>query len=180
VPAARHTEVKDVLILRELGLDDEFAAEAAHERLAAEGFPFLLDRDRAGSFGEYLELLERQRTGRDPHPGRVRASFLGAEVDGEIVGRVSIRHELNEHLEREGGHIGFTVIPDHRRRGYASQILRRSLDLLAADGLATALLTCDDDNVASAATIERCGGELVGRVEVNGVLVRHYHVPTTS
>ena len=168
-----------MLVLRRLRAEDEAAVEAAHAQLAEQGFPFLLHRDCVASFGEYLELLERQRAGRDPHPRRVRASFLVAEVDGGIVGRVSIRHELNERLEREGGHIGFVVLPEHRRRGYATQILRRSLEILAAEGLVTVLVTCGEDNVASAATIERCGGELVGRVEFNGSLVRHYHVPTT-
>ena len=168
-----------MLLLRRLRAEDEAAVEGAHARLADEGFTFLLDRDRAGLFGEYLELLERQRAGRDPHPGRVRASFLVAEVDGEIVGRVSIRHELNERLEREGGHIGFGVIAEHRRRGYATQILRRALEMLAAQGLVTALVSCDEDNIASGATIKRCDGELVGHAEVVGSLVRHYRVPTT-
>jgi len=167
-----------VLVLRRLRTEDEAAAEAAHARSGGEGFTFLVDRDRVGSFGEYLELLEQQRGGRDPHPERVRASFFVAEVDGEIVGRVSMRHELNEHLEREGGHIGFVVLPEHRRRGYATQMLRRALEILAAEGLVAVLVTCDEGNIASGATIERCGGELTGRAELDGSLVRHYHVPT--
>lgn len=167
-----------MLTLRPLRLDDEAMVEAAHEQLATEGFTFLLDRDRAESFADYLDLLERQRAGRDPNPGRVPASFLVAEVAGTIVGRASVRHELNEHLQREGGHVGYGVVPAHRRRGYATQMLRRSLDILAAEGVATALVTCDEGNVASATTIERCGGVLVGRVEVDGKVVRHYHVST--
>lgn len=168
-----------MLSLRRFRIADEAAAEKAHVSLAVEGFTFLFDRERAGSWGEYLELLERQRAGRDPRPGRVRATFLAADVDSEIVGRVSIRHELNEYLEREGGHIGFCVIPERRRLGYATQMLRLSLEFLATEGLVIALVTCDDGNVASAATIERCGGRFVRGVEVDGERVRHYHVPTT-
>jgi predicted acetyltransferase len=166
------------LRLRPLRADDQDAAEAAHHQLATDGFTFLLDRDRAGSFAEYVRLLERQRTGADDHPARVRASFLVAEVEETIVGRVSIRHELNDHLGRVGGHVGFGVLPCHRRRGYAAQILRRSLDVLAADGVEIALVTCDEDNVGSATVIERCGGQLVERVTVDGEVIRHYHVPT--
>lgn len=167
-----------MLILRPLRPEDESETVAAEQQLAADGFNFLVGRDPETSFSDYLELLERHRAGLAFPVGRVRATFLVAEVDETIVGRVSIRHELNERLEREGGHVGFGVLPAHRRRGYATQILRRSLDILAAEGLAVALVTCNDDNVASAATIERCGGKLVGRVQFHGVLVRHYHVPT--
>lgn len=168
-----------MLVLRPMRSDDEEVVLDAHRELVSEGFNFLFDRHRADSFEDYLALLERQRTGGDRHAGRVPASFLVAEVDGQIVGRVSIRHELNEALEREGGHVGYAVLPAHRRRGYATQMLQRSLDVLGADGLETALVTCDDDNLASAAVIERCGGEYVGRVTVHGKLVRHYHVPTS-
>lgn len=99
-----------------------------------------------------------------------------AEVDGKTVARVSTRHELNEYLEREGGHIGFGVLREHRRRGYATEILRQALDILAHEGLTTALSTCDD-NIASAASIERCGGEPADRVDVDGTLIRRYLVP---
>ena len=39
--------------------------------------------------------------------GLVPATFLVADVDGVLVGRTSIRHELDEFLAREGGHIGY-------------------------------------------------------------------------
>ena len=169
-----------MLTLRLLRAEDEEAVRAANETLAAEGFTFLLDRDRTASFEDYLDLLVQQHEGRDPHPGRVRATFLVAEVHGEIVGRVSIRHELNEQLRREGGHVGYGVLPAHRRQGYATEMLRQALAILAAEGTSHALVTCDDDNVGSAVTIERCGGELVDRVVVDNVLVRHYVVPTSS
>ena len=59
--------------------------------------------------------------------GHVPSTFLVADVGGVIVGRTSIRHELNEFLAREGGHIGYGVLAEHRRRGYATEILRHSL-----------------------------------------------------
>ena len=79
-------------------------------------------------------------------------------VNGQIVGRASLRHRLNDYFEREGGHIGYCVLPTHRRQGYGTQILRRGLELLRAHGIDRVLVTCHDDNVASAALIERCGG----------------------
>ena len=167
-----------MLTLRRMRAEDEAEAEDAHRQLAAEGFPFLLDQERAGSFHEYLDLLDQQRTGEDPHPGRVRGTFLVAEVNGRIVGRVSIRHALNDYLQRVGGHIGFAVLPAHRRRGYATEILHQSLRILAEEGIDRALVTCDEENVASATIIEHLGGELTGRVDDDGVLIRQYLLAT--
>lgn len=169
----------DRLRLRALRAEDEAEATAAHAEFAAEGFRFLLDRDRAEAFTDYLALLERQRRGTDDHPARVRSTFLVAELGGDLVGRVSIRHELNEHLRREGGHVGYAVRPAHRRRGVATAILEQALDLVAADGVSEALVTCDHDNVGSRTIIERCGGRYVGRtVSTAGVEVLHFRVPT--
>jgi predicted acetyltransferase len=85
---------------------------------------------------------------------------LLAEVDHTVVGRTSVRHQLNDLLLAIGGHIGYAVLPGHRRRGYATEILRQSLLIAHTYDIARVLLTCDDDNVPSARTIERCGGVL--------------------
>jgi predicted acetyltransferase len=88
----------------------------------------------------------------------VPATFLVAQVGSEIVGRVSIRHELNAFLTDIGGHIGFGVRPAHRRRGYAGEILRQAPVIARAAGVHAALVTCHEDNVASARVIEAAGG----------------------
>jgi len=61
---------------------------------------------------------------------------------------------------QEGGHIGYGVLREHRRRGYATEILRQSLVVARAEGVDRVLVTCADDNVASVRVIERCGGVL--------------------
>ena len=96
----------------------------------------------------------------------VPSTFLVAEVDGTIVGRASIRHALSPALERDGGHIGYGVLPAYRRRGHATAILQQSLVVVRSLGVGDVLLTCDDRNVGSAAVIERCGGELDSVIEL--------------
>jgi predicted acetyltransferase len=149
------------LRLRPLRPDDEAAFTAAHRRMVAEdGFAFGLSFDLDAPWGEHLAKVEQQRRGDDLTPGLVPATFLVADVGGVIVGRTSIRHELNEHLLHEGGHIGYGVLREHRRQGYAGEILRQSLVVARAVGVDRVLVTCDDDNVGSATVIERHGGIL--------------------
>lgn len=168
------------LRLRALCADDEPAFLAAHEEMAAEGFTFGLGYEPPEPFADYLEALDKKRAGVSL-PGRwehwVPSAFLVADVGGVIVGRASIRFELNDFLAYEGGHIGYGVLAAHRRRGYASEILRQSLVIARQHGVERALVTCDDDNAASATVIERGGGVLDSIVDgAAGKQVRRYWI----
>lgn len=111
---------------------------------------------------EYLAVLAEREQGMNlPSPSHVPSTFLFAFVGDRIVGRVTIRHRLNEWLEREGGHVGYVVVPEFRRQGHATTILRLALPIAREKSGATRILvTCDDDNVGSARTIEKNGGQL--------------------
>lgn len=144
------------LILRRPAVADEPEFRRAHALLAEEGFVFGLGLD-GRSWQPYLDWLVSVEADRAPV---VPASFLLAEVDGVIIGRTSIRHRLDEQLAVEGGHIGYCVLPAHRRRGHATEILRQSLTVARLHGVTKALLTCDETNLASRKVIEHCGGAL--------------------
>jgi predicted acetyltransferase len=154
--------------LRPLTDDDEAPFLAAHRELLADGFTFALGYHDSMSWGRYRHRLAAASHGRDLEPGQVASTFLVADVGGTIVGRTSIRHELNAFLAHEGGHIGYGVVPAHRRRGYATEILRQSLDVARFLGVEQVLLTCDEANVGSATVIERCGGVLESVVTAAG------------
>lgn len=65
---------------------------------------------------------------------------------------------LNDFLLHYGGHIGYSVRPDERRRGYASWMLAQGLDYCRSMGLRKVLITCLDTNEASRRTILHAGG----------------------
>jgi predicted acetyltransferase len=87
--------------------------------------------------------------------------FLIRKADGKILGAINIRHRLNDHLQKRGGHIGYGVAPSERRKGYAGLMLKQALvicrDQLKIDRI---LITCDKDNIGSNKTIIKSGGIL--------------------
>ena len=155
------------LVLRLPELADEHEVLAAH-RATAPDYPSFLHYYREGMpFADYVALLRDQSVGVNlPSPVHVPTTFLFAFAGGRVVGRTSIRHRLNERLERMGGHIGYVVVPEFRRRGYATAILASSIEIARTRlGLGRILVTCDDDNVGSIRTIERNGGVLEDVIE---------------
>lgn len=164
--------------LRPYQANDEPAARAAHEVLLADEFHFLLGWDSSMSWPDFLAMLEDQRLGRNLSEEQVRALQLVAVVEGELVGRVSVRFSLNAFLAQRGGHVGYAVIPSQRRRGYASEILRQALVILRADAVERVLVTCDEGNIGSRLVIERGGGVFESVVPAldGGTGIRRYWI----
>lgn len=78
--------------------------------------------------------------------------------DRRIVGMIQVRHEFNDYLERYAGHIGYSVRPDERRKGYAAAMLRDVLPACRALGLEKIMVCCLTDNEGSRRTILKNGG----------------------
>ena len=86
--------------------------------------------------------------------------FYVREEDNRIVGMVNIRLALNDFLRTEGGHIGYSVRPTERKKGYATSMLQEAVAVCNTIGINDVLVTCDKVNAASAKVIQNCGGEL--------------------
>ena len=85
--------------------------------------------------------------------------------DGEFAGTINLRWQPGKHdlLPHVLGHIGYSVVPWKRRRGYATSAVRAILGDAAAEGLRWIEVTTDVDNLASQGVIEAAGGTLVER-----------------
>ncbi|MFF5922783.1 GNAT family N-acetyltransferase [Streptomyces flavochromogenes] len=113
------------------------------------------------SFSAWVEQLKQQSDKSVAvGEGRVHATHWWIVEGDSYLGAIDLRHYLNALLLDVGGHIGYSIRPSARRRGLATWALGAVLPEARALGLDRVLVTCDDDNVGSARSIERNGGVL--------------------
>lgn len=119
-----------------------------------------MDWDGKSSAKKYFERAKELSRGENLGD-LVAATNFWIIANNEYVGRMSIRHELNEWLRNYGGHIGYEIKKSARKKGYATKALKLALIYCKTSlSLNEVLLTCDDDNIASIKTIEKNNGTL--------------------
>ena len=131
---------------------------------------------KAESYEQWLGWVIQNGKEETVREGFVPATtFLAFEGDA-LVGFVDIRHRLNDYLVQVGGHIGYSVHPDHRRKGHASAMLAHALGYCKIElGLDRVLVTCDKGNTASHKTILKNGGVIENEVAIEDeVVLRHW------
>lgn len=80
------------------------------------------------------------------------------KCDNRLVEMLQVRHYFNDILEKYGGHIGYSVRPSERRKGYAKEMLKMALSFCREIGIDKVLITCIDGNIGSEKTILANGG----------------------
>ncbi|ABY42931.1 GNAT family N-acetyltransferase [Bacillus mycoides] len=130
------------------------------------------------SLDEWFEKVSIQEVGENLRANRVPSSQFLSFEKGELIGFVNIRHRLNPELLLESGHIGYSVHPNKRRQGYATEQLQLSLVEAQKLELKKVLITCDKSNISSAKTIQKVGGVLENEVvsSNSGEIVQRYWV----
>lgn len=107
----------------------------------------------------WLEKLEEDYK-REPNEEKVpaRTYFLIRSNDNKIIGMINIRLALNERLKKYGGHIGYSIRPKERGKGYNKINLYLGLKICKRHGIKKVLMDADKENPASWKTMEALGG----------------------
>lgn len=136
--------------------------------------------DSYHNYDEWLLKLEKDLDLPNIPEGRVPANtyFFVRSLDNKIVGMINIRHKLNEFLLNEGGHIGYSIRPTERKKGYATLMLKLALQKCREINLDKILITCDKANVASARVIQKNNGVLENEIfsETFSEIIQRYWI----
>ncbi len=116
-----------------------------------------------------VDVIQKHKDNRNKEKlgeGKVPSFDYFLVDEDKFLGVIHIRTELNEALLRYAGNIGYGMNPKYWRQGYGTMLLKLGLQKARELGLKDkVLITCDDDNIASAKIIEKNGGVLENKVE---------------
>jgi len=134
--------------------------------------------EEATSYEEWVKEKENEKNGVDLRDGYVPCTtlFLKRMSDNKVCGSISIRHELNEFLFNFGGHIGYSVTPSERGKGYGKLQLKMALEIAKDLGIEKCLITADKTNTLSNKTIISEGGVLENTVMWNNEPLNRYWI----
>jgi len=134
--------------------------------------------DRIKNFDEWLKKIQNDVSEESIEDDRIPATLYLTvrKSDNKVVGNLQIRHKLNEKLLQYGGHIGDSVRPSERRKGYATEQIRLALEKCKELGIDNVLMVCDKTNIASSKSIQNNGGVLENEIYVDNELIQRYWI----
>lgn len=110
-------------------------------------------------YEDWLETSQNKEMGIGLRENRVPSiQFVSFDDVGRALGFLNLRLKLNEGLLNHAGHIGYSIRPSERGKGYAKEALRQGLQVAKEKNIKKALVTCSTENPASRAVIVANGG----------------------
>jgi predicted acetyltransferase len=131
--------------------------------------------DKTDNYSEWLEMVTKNTCKETVNLNWVITDtyFAIRESDKKIIGMIDLRRDLNDFL-KDFGHIGYSVRPTERRKGYATEMLRLVLEIAKRHGLERVQLSCKRSNSPSVRTIIKNGGVYERSFEYNGEIADVY------
>ncbi len=138
--------------------------EALKEFQGEGRYKFLDIHDLDVNFDEFINKLNNgKRNLHKPYADWVETvpeTVLWLTKDDEFIGTLNIRHRLNWHLEKWGGHLNFIIRPSMRGKGYGKKLLQKAIPYISYLGIDKALITIDPKDTAANGIVQFCGGVL--------------------
>ncbi len=131
---------------------------------------------RASDFDLWLEEVNAIQSEKRRRGVHASTYFSIRKSDLKIVGSVQLRHDLTDALRAHGGHVGYSIVPSERGKGYGKTqlllLLKKAKDL----SMSQVLVTCLKENLASINTVKACGGKLYKSQVREGMKEVHYWI----
>ena len=128
----------------------------------------------SSSFLEWLKKIEKDK---DLSNSPIKSELLFVrKSDDKILGTVNIRHSLDGIYSKHGGHIGYSIRPTERNKGYGTILLSLALEFCKTLGIKKVLLTCNKDNFASKKVILKNNGKFESEFTENGRTIERYWI----
>lgn len=134
--------------------------------------------DEVTEYKQWLDKVEKYKSIETLPPNRVPTTqFLTIrKSDNKIVGIISVRHYLNDALLIHGGHIGDSILPSERKKGYATKQIQLALDYCRSLGIDKVLMSCTTTNIGSEKSITKNGGVLENQIECDGKVYKRFWI----
>jgi len=127
-------------------------------------YSFIKQSDLENDFEDFLDKLNsKKKEIHRPYPDWVEyvpETVFWMVKEHEFIGALNIRHRLNWHLEKWGGHIHFVIRPSMRGKGFGKKLLQKAIPYIAYNGIDQALLTVDPQDIAANRIVQFCGAHL--------------------
>lgn len=128
------------------------------------------------SYEEWLAHITMNASAETVNPDWVVTdTFFVLDKNRKIVGIVDFRHELKGFLV-DFGHCGYSVRPEERNRGYATEILGDIIKIAKEQGLDSINISVERSNVPSVKTIIKNGGKYKRSFEFQGEFADVYEI----
>ncbi|MAI63097.1 MAG: GNAT family N-acetyltransferase [Micavibrio sp. TMED27] len=138
--------------------------EALDEYHAEGRYQFIDKLELDHNFEEWVkELNSGERHMHKPYADWVEPvpeTVLWLVKGDKYLGTFNIRHRLNWHLEKWGGHVNFMIRPSSRGKGFGKKILQKGMPYVCHFGIDRALITLSPKNKAAIRIVEFCGAKL--------------------